>query len=215
MIQHDHPTTVEGLQNAIGRAFDALAALAREGRLPRELEALQLLAPPEGLAARVSLRHVENDRQIKSTASPASWVPGACGVWVEYTVQSESDASSRPSVDPRIRALVVELDAAERLPGKSFVAWKWFRLTHLPARGWRYGDAEAQQLLQSLVEAGWIETRKIENPKNPAFPTATLSLNRQHPQVKELLGAGGSAARFSPVEIRGEPLSTTILRERR
>jgi len=215
MIQHRNPTSVEGLQAAIARALDAIAGLAREGRLPRELEALQVLAPPEGLSARVSLRHVENDRQIKSTASTASWVPGACGAWVEYTVKADDSESDTAAVDPRVRALVVELDAAERLPGKSFIAWKWFRDTHLPARGWRYGEAEAQQLLQSLVESGWIDTRKIENPKNPAFPTATLSLNRQHPQVRALLETGGPAARFTPVEIRGEPLSTTILRERR
>jgi len=38
----------------------------------------------------------------------------------------------------------------------------------------------------------------------------------QHHEVKATLGAGhNSDLEFRPVEIRGEPLSTTILRERR
>ncbi len=213
MVQHTL-STIEELQAAIGRAIDLIPQLSSEGRLPPEIDALKYLAPPEELAAKVSMRHVENDRQIKSSASSGSWVPGACGVWVEYTIIPDSTPTLE-QVEPKERALVFELDAAERTPRRNFVAWTWFRDKYLTAPRWKYGKGETQKCIQSLVERSWIESKKVENPTNPAFPTATLSLNRQHPDVRRLLEIGGAAARFAPVPIKGEALSESIVRDRR
>ena len=48
------------------------------------------------------------------------------------------------------------------------------------------------------------------------FPVTTIRLNRLLPEVKAALGKGDNAdLEFRPIEIHGEPLSTTILRERR
>ncbi|HTF90450.1 MAG TPA: hypothetical protein VK843_18685 [Planctomycetota bacterium] len=156
---------------------------------------------------------MENDRQIKSSASVASWVPGACGIWVEYAVRDSTSTSEQ--VTPQVRSLILELDAAERVPGKRFIAWKWFVDSYLPGRIWKYSREETQETLQRLVAGGWLQTNKVENPKNPAFPTATLSISREHPEVRRLLELGGAAARFMPMEIRGEPLSESIIRDRR
>jgi len=56
----------------------------------------------------------------------------------------------------------------------------------------------------------------VPNPKSPQFPVTTVRLNRLMPEVKVVLGQNGSSdLDFHPVEIAGEPLSATILRERR
>jgi len=61
-----------------------------------------------------------------------------------------------------------------------------------------------------------VLTSKVPNPKSPSYPVTAIRLNRQHPQVAAVLGEQDSAALgFQPVDIRGEPLSETVLRDRR
>jgi hypothetical protein len=132
-------SSIEDLQAALSDALKAAARLQQEGRLPPELAPLGMVAPAEDQAAVVSLRHVHNDRQIKSTSAVRSWQPGPGAVWIEYTdlpsaqVQASEVAAS---AERRRERLIVELDRAESDPRLSFVAWKWFRDKCLPARGW-------------------------------------------------------------------------------
>lgn len=57
---------------------------------------------------------------------------------------------------------------------------------------------------------------KVSNPRAPEFPVTTIRLNRLLPEVQQVIGdSGRTDSDFHPVEIPGEPLSTTILRERR
>ena len=66
------------------------------------------------------------------------------------------------------------------------------------------------------VHEGIIVTSKVPNPKNPAFPVTAVRLNHRHPDVMAILGETRAAASdFEPIDIRGEPLSATVLRERR
>jgi len=110
------------------------------------------------------------------------------------------------------------LDNAERRPGYSFVSLKWFRDTVLPAVTTELSADPAlrQAVLRQATEKRLLLTSKVPNPRNPSFPVTAVRLNRENPEVAALLGAGQAAELgFSPVEIRGEALSATILRERR
>ena len=77
-------------------------------------------------------------------------------------------------------------------------------------------DVERQNVLRSAIEKRLVLVGKVPNPKAPEFPVTTVRLNRLMPEVKTLLGQTVDAdLDFRPIEIRGEPLSATILRERR
>jgi hypothetical protein len=140
-------------------------------------------------------------------------------VWIEYSdapaSSAESAARASQAATGRRERIVLELDRAESDPRRSFVAWKWFRDKYLPSRGLIAAEADIQADLDSLVRAGWIVTDRVPNPTNPAFPTATIRLDRKHPQVRAILDSVGPRARFQPIDLPGEPLSKTVMDERR
>jgi hypothetical protein len=114
--------------------------------------------------------------------------------------------------------LLRALDRAESRPGWNFVPLKKFRDEILPSEPLRFmrTDVEQRTILNSAIEKRLVLTSKVQNPKAPQFPVTTIRLNRLMPEVKAALGQPGKAdLEFKPVEIAGEPLSTTILRERR
>jgi hypothetical protein len=116
------------------------------------------------------------------------------------------------------KELLKALDRAESTPGWSFVSLKKFRDEILPSEDVPSirTDVERQNVLRSAIEKRLILKKPVPNPKSPQFPVTSIRLNRLMPEVQAILGAGGSPdLDFHPVEIRGEPLSTTILRERR
>jgi hypothetical protein len=114
--------------------------------------------------------------------------------------------------------LLIALDRAESRPGWNFVPLKKFRdeilsQEHLPSMP---TDVERRSVLNSAIEKKFILLGKVNNPKSPQFPVTTVRLNRLMPEVKVVLGQTNSQdLDFHPVEISGEPLSATILRERR
>ncbi len=120
-------------------------------------------------------------------------------------------------VPTRMTEMLRALDNAEQRPGYGFVSLKWFRDSVLPAVTPSFADPEARQsILLEGIEKRLLLTNKVPNPKNPSFPVTAVRINREHPEMAALLGPGRSGdSGFSPVEIRGEPLSETILRERR
>jgi len=125
---------------------------------------------------------------------------------------AEAAAGSVPP-DP-VTALVSCLDRMERKSTLQFMALKHFRDVLLPhATGWDKARSEA--VLNQALRDDLIRAKKVPNPKSP-FPTTAIELNRQHPAVQRILGGSPvSAARFQPVAIQGEPLSQTVIRERR
>lgn len=131
----------------------------------------------------------------------------------------EHASGSNTSTDPAEVELLRALNRAESRPGWNFVPLKKFRdeilpLEHLASK---LTDAERKDMLDAAInKKKLILTTKVTNPKAPQFPVTTIRLNRLIPQVAAALGQTGSDyLDFRPIEIAGEPLSTTVLRERR
>jgi len=121
------------------------------------------------------------------------------------------------SSDARLADLVKALDDVESKPGYEFIALKWFRDTYLPMIGaaWSTSQEFRNQVMRQATESRMVLTNRHPNPKNLAFPVTAIKLNRLHPSVQQILRREQADPDFIPVRIRGENLSTTILRERR
>lgn len=124
-----------------------------------------------------------------------------------------------PPPPARLTAEILRaLEEAEKRPGYHFVSLKWFRDTVLPgvSADLNADPVRRQAVLRELTERRLLLTSKVPNPKNPSFPVTAVRVNRENPEVAALLAGGrDDGTDFAPVEIRGEPLSATILRERR
>ena len=141
---------------------------------------------------------------MKTEKSPDS-APGAISTYVH------------PAEADLLKALVKALDYAESKPGWKFVPLKKFRDEVLPSEDVpsMRTDVERQNVLRSAIEKRLILIGRVPNPRAPEFPVTTIRLNRLMPEVKAILGGGVDADMgFHPVEIKGEPLSATIMRER-
>jgi hypothetical protein len=131
-----------------------------------------------------------------------------------------TSADAPPAATDLLEVLVRALDHAESTPGWSFVSLKKFRDEVLPSEPFPPGafqptDVHWQEAIRRAIERKLILVGRVPNPKSPQFPVTSVRLNRLMPEVKALLGQGGSAdLDFHPVEIKGEPLSATIIRER-
>jgi hypothetical protein len=155
-------------------------------------------------------KEVTADSVSPVRSSPASGaLSGSGATRSNYVHPAETDL---------VQALVRALDHAEAKPGWNFVPLKKFRdeilpSEHIPSMR---TDVERQNVLRSAIEKRLVLVGKVPNPKAPEFPVTTIRLNRLLPQVQAILGTlNAPDSDFHPVEIRGEPLSATILRERR
>lgn len=130
----------------------------------------------------------------------------------QHGASAEVLASSRKeTVDPIVERVITSLAAQERR--RDFI-WAGFVVNDLlPGLGAE--KREAQVLFDRMVDDGIISLSKTPNPNNPDFPSTRVQLNRDHPDVQRVLSKNGRTRSFEPVAIRGEPLSTTIKRERR
>jgi hypothetical protein len=120
--------------------------------------------------------------------------------------------------DQALSDLIRALARVEARPGFNFVALKWFRDVALLDENfnWANFDSARRETLREATEKRLVLTNKIQNPKAPQYPVTTLRLNRAHPQVQAILGTSATTDdEFAPIEIRGEDLSATVLRERR
>jgi hypothetical protein len=131
---------------------------------------------------------------------------------------SEQVSGSDTFMHPADAELLKALDRAESRPGWNFVPLKKFRDEILPMEPLVHNrtEVERRETLHRVIEKRFVLRNTVLNPKSPQFPVTTIRLNRLLPEVKAVLGRGGNTDMdFRPVEIRGEPLSATILRERR
>ncbi len=181
-------------------------------------------------------------RKKRSNADAQTWAPESdpMKVWLESTSEEEAlvavtpepealaprevprdqeprDVTSEIFVHPAEAELLRALDKAESTPGWSFVSLKKFRDEILPGAGLPSirTDVERQSVLRSAIEKRLILKKPIPNPKSPQFPVTSIRLNRLLPEVQQVLGLKKRALGFRPIHIKGEPLSATILRERR
>lgn len=188
------------------------------------------------LGVKVTLRH-PNGRKIKRTAPSRSWIPED-GDLIEIRFEPVAVAplaavvaqvatqltappryrTARPASpgngsDARVDRLVQALARAEGSPTRRFVALTWFRDQALAQEG--IYQPEARDLLNSALRAGMVLTRKEANPHRPEFPVTALYLDRNHPGVQSALRQAERRFGFQPVEVRGEPVSASLLRDRR
>ena len=177
-----------------------------------------------------------NGRKKRSNAAADNWSPvmGRIEIRFEPVVPEQEELNSQISktaakaeklskdiagVLPAEADLLIALDRAEARPGWNFVPLKKFRdeilpQEHLPSLA--NTDVHHRSVLESVINKKFVLVGKVPNPKSPQFPVTTIRLNRLMPEVKAVLGQNGSSdLDFHPVEISGEPLSATILRERR
>ena len=180
--------------------------------LDRETADLKALFPPNS-RARVTLARPEGDHEFRKIREDAS---------VEKYWKAEDEVLVVIRFDPivadnteRLRELLTELDEVEA--GMRFVSLTWFRDKHLPktALSWAANQHVVGDLLHLATDEDLVQTQKIHNPKTPAYPTTTLSINRSNPKVFELLGRQKRQHRFNPRPIGGEPLSKSIIEARR
>ena len=227
-------------QSEIEAALDHLPALAAQ--LPAALKALVRLSPRKGFRVQVSLRrgNAKDSRQVKQNAPASRWLPDSGLVAILYrpatpeedqaaesTVDDVQDSLAKPAEtatkpaetasDP-VQDIVMALARAEKDPQLGFVSLKWFRDTYLPQQGypWAAIPDERQRVLVNAIDRNWILTSRVANPKNPQFPVTAIKVNRPLSEVHSILEQEpGPRSGFNPVAMRGEPLSQTVLRERR
>jgi len=176
-------------------------------------------------------------RKKRRSASTDNWSPEADEIRIRLEpapsgqetdssrrIEGFSSGSAQPQtvppnhyVHPAEADLLRALDRAESTPGWNFVPLKKFRdeilaAEHIPSMP---TDVHRQAVLRSAIEKRLILKGQVANPKSPQFPVTTIRLNRLMPEVKAVLGQEENAdLDFHPVEIKGEPLSATIIRER-
>jgi hypothetical protein len=173
------------------------------------------LVPP-GYRVRVQLLD-KKGRKKRKDASADSWSPESGEIRISFEPEPESRLEIPPAADP-VSDLLRCLDRSESKPGYDFVALKWFRDTVLPTAGfeWAASESSRQAVLREAIERRLILTSRVPNPKSPQFPATAIRLNRLLPDVRKILGVEKAPDfGFDPVEIRGETLSATVLRERR
>jgi hypothetical protein len=171
-------------------------------------------------------------RKKRKDASADTWSPDTGEIRISFEpdlharqpepaariIQAPEPSAIQTAPDP-MADLIRALDRAETRPGYDFVALKWFRDVFLPGQGfdWAMSDSMMRQTaLRDAIEQRLILTSKVPNPKSPQFPTTAIRLNRLHKDNQAILNTEHvSNSGFHPVEMRGEILSATILRERR
>ncbi|MGH9487812.1 MAG: hypothetical protein ACRD04_09535 [Terriglobales bacterium] len=127
-------------------------------------------------------------------------------------IRSPSPATAAPPTPTGImRRLILAL---RELEGMNFVALKKFRDDFLPQRG--FSLEEARGTLDEAIRREYVRVGKLANPKSP-FPTSTVVLNHDHPEVREALASAPPAPRrgFSPMDLGGVKLSDAVLAGRR
>jgi hypothetical protein len=181
---------------------------------------------------RVSLLDAKG-RKKRSDASANNWSPASGRIEIRFEASQEERKTAAPEDLPRadksslpMAPLEIEirllrtLHRAESTPGWSFVSLKKFRdeiLPHepFPPGAFQPSEVHWQEAIRSAIEKRWILTGKVQNPKSPQFPVTSIRLNRLMPEVLDVLGQPKKDLDFHPIRIKGEPLSATILRERR
>ncbi|MGH9416766.1 MAG: hypothetical protein ACRD01_09080 [Terriglobales bacterium] len=169
----------------------------------------------------------QKGRKKKGNASAANFDASDTVVIRFEQVAEDAMGSARPQLGGQVNLaeastlpaeeLLLALQKAERNPDHSFVALKWFRDTFLPKTeyGWAQDSAQRHHWLREAISQRWITADKLANPRNPAFPTTAIRVNRGNPDVQRMLGLGAHQGfGWTPVPIQGEPMSETLRRMR-
>jgi hypothetical protein len=218
-------STIGDLKADLGRALTSVRKLKARGELPQELDALTLLSPGPDQEPTVGLYC--DGRKKRADAGADYWDLSSCEVRITMrpavqgsTPAGRSDQMASPpatarTVDPEV-TIVKKLAEAE--VERPFVALKFLRDRLLPSveASWTQEPELRQKYVAAAIARGLLTTSKVPNPTAPQFPTTAVRVNRAHPLVQEVLEElSGFEEGFSPVAIRGRPLSDTVLEDRR
>ena len=217
------PNTISEAENSIEKSLEKLR------HLPFNEDVATGLGYFHHSGYRLVVQLEEEGRKKRSTAAAANWGPEAGEIRIFFERAQEASSSQSPSQKPLpaapldskpsavVRPLMETLEVQQCIDalaeaekaGKAFIALKWFRDEALPLQKypWAAEPEDRQRVLGKAIESGSVRISKIPNPKNPQFPTTTISLNRSERNA-------GVPSRFHPVSVRGEPVSATLLRDR-
>jgi hypothetical protein len=212
------PQTIEEAQNSIKSAILKLADVDPNRVKP--------FLCPDGYELVVELQ--EEGRKKRRNASSENWSPEKGEVFIYFEKRPPGAATvsapiaarpgqapakndvSKPEAENPVKQLTSVLQEVERT--RDFVSLKWFRDDVLASRSfpWAKDAAERQNVMRKAIEAGYVLTSRVHNPHTPQYPTTSIRTNRA-----KLAGTSAAApARYTPVPVRGEPVSVTLLRDR-
>jgi hypothetical protein len=178
---------------------------AHRERLPAgtEVEEVQLL----------SGRKLKTARRHRKSVTHSGPKPDALFI----VLRPAAAASEENGLELPITQLLKLLRDAERTPGHSFVALKWFRDSYLPLQEWDWTQsaAERDRVLRAATGRGWVGISKVPNPRHPGFETSAIRVQSELPEVRRLLGEEVRLGwGFPRIKVKGEPVSTTLARMR-
>lgn len=211
------------VENLASRVVEALNAAA--GLLPAGIEAssAEVLNGDDRKKARkkkgnAAIENISGGDSIYITLRRVGGRPAPSAGRAAQPSPTAAAAIPTPvSRGERVEELIRALAQAEQAPGHSFVSLKWFRDQFLTQQSlsWVADPANRHNTLREAIDRGWILLDRLANPKNPAFPTTALRLNRAKPEVQSALGQTGKLGwDFKPIVLKGEPMSETVRRMR-
>jgi hypothetical protein len=231
-IEHVEPQLAQKLDNPLKHILQELQYLVPDnyrsrvslldgrGRKKRSNASADNWSPEAG---RIEIRFEPSrpaqnrDGAAESGGKPGSLSAGSAKLKRPIESSAHTPTYIHPAEGDLLKALVKALDRAESKPGWKFVPLKKFRDEVLPSEDVLSvnTDVERQNVLRLAIDKRLILIGRVPNPRAPEFPVTTIRVNRLMPEVKAILGGGGDTdLDFHPIEIKGEPLSTTIMRER-
>ena len=217
-------STIRDVQDDLEESLASLYGLA----LPPELEGLRHL-PIGDHDPRVSIRRVDSRRKVREDAAASYFHPDMCEVVISF-VPSETDrvADDRPkgllkspqrrpptsSTLTRQRVSSSTRSGRQRSCGRLW-AWKWFRDQFLPRSGydWALDHRMRAALLRHATDERLVLTSHVPNPNQPLHPVTAIRVNRRHSRFQS--AASHRITAFTPIVIRGGPISDTVLSDRR
>jgi len=208
---------VTPLKNTVPGQYQLrVSLLDSKGRKKRSNASASNWSPGSG---RIEIRFEPESERGKTGATEESGGVDISGVQPQRVPANSRASKTSALLEIEIK-LLRALDRAESTPGWKFVSLKKFRDEVLPYEPntpaeFKPSDVHWQEAIRSAIEKRLILIGKVPNPKSPQFPVTSIRLNRLMPDVQEVLGQPKSSLGFHPIHIKGEPLSATILRERR
>ena len=138
--------------------------------------------PLAGYRPRVSLFD-KTGRKKRHNAAADNWSPESGEIRITFEAEPEAEPippvstaakgeiPKKEAVPDGLQDLVRHLDRAESRPGYNFVSLKWFRDSVLPAVRPEWANPEDRNhSLREAIEARFVLTSKVPNPKSPEFP---------------------------------------------
>ncbi len=95
-----------------------------------------------------------------------------------------------------------------------FVGWNWFRDQYLPQCGleWAKDPGKNEALLRQGIKERLLTKWRTFDPDQPGEPLAVIMVNRTYSGLPS--DYSRSDEPFKPIEIRGGPISQTVIEDR-